>query len=452
MREAQWRDVTLLDWRVLGLAGVVVLLITLLVSLAPVVGLKRLGIAASSRQATARASMAQRLAGTAQIAVAGTLAGAALAFGWHVSALMFGNPGYQVSDRYLVEFNSFMATQPQPAEQPSQRDWIERSIIEDTRRREVIEAIPGVTAVAFGTPVPGSARFMSQIPAQLSDPRDPANEIDVYTGSLDRAFVELLRFTLVRGRTPEMLEPGVVLVNQALARALFGHDDIIGERLPGSSRWHSDGAEIVGVLEDLSFEHPAAPVRPFVFMPYGWLPAFGVTAVVEAQLSAAGLHQAIERVISDGVIDAEIHAIEPLRALRSEFIAPDRARGALTMATATLVLLLAGFGFYGTQRYLVAAGRREYAIRASIGAGPGALGRLLLSRGLLLGLPGLVMGGLLAFIAVAWLRDDFVSRDISPGAVTFWVIAGLTLLVLAASVGPAREARHTQPAPWLREE
>jgi ABC-type lipoprotein release transport system permease subunit len=41
---------------------------------------------------------------------------------------------------------------------------------------------------------------------------------------------------------------------------------------------------------------------------------------------------------------------------------------------------------------------------------------------------------------------------ISPGVTTFSAFTALVLLVLAASVGPAREARRTQPAPLLRED
>jgi ABC-type lipoprotein release transport system permease subunit len=100
----------------------------------------------------------------------------------------------------------------------------------------------------------------------------------------------------------------------------------------------------------------------------------------------------------------------------------------------------------------VTAGRREYAIRASLGAGPRALGRLVLWRGLSLGLPGLVLGTLLSFLTVAWLRDDFVSRNVLASVVTLAVFVGLVLLLIAASLGPARQARRTQPAPLLRED
>jgi predicted lysophospholipase L1 biosynthesis ABC-type transport system permease subunit len=75
-----------------------------------------------------------------------------------------------------------------------------------------------------------------------------------------------------------------------------------------------------------------------------------------------------------------------------------------------------------------------------------------ISRGFVLGLPGIVVGGLLAFIVAAWLRGDFVTRSVSPGWVTTWVVAALVLLLMAASMAPAREARRTQPAPLLRED
>jgi putative ABC transport system permease protein len=122
------------------------------------------------------------------------------------------------------------------------------------------------------------------------------------------------------------------------------------------------------------------------------------------------------------------------------------------MGTAAIVVFLAAIGFYGTQRYLVAVGRREYAIRASLGAGPRALCRLVLSSGFLMSIPGLVVGGMLAFIAVTWLRDEFLLRQILPTAVTICVVIGLIVLVLAASLGPARRAMRTHPAPLLRED
>jgi hypothetical protein len=330
---------------------------------------------------------------------------------------------------------------------------IERMNIERIRQRAAIETIPGVTAVAFGQPVPGlrSGNLVTQVP----DPRDPSAMIRVSSGTIDSRFIDVLGLRLAHGRAPTDDDVDAVLVNQRLARELFGRDNVVGEQFqqnfgpPGSSG-PPPAREIIGVLEDMSFEHPAADVEPMLFSSAAT--PFGFSAVIESSLPAATLQQELERIASDGEIELQIATVRPLRQLRNDLLAADRARGFLTIGTAMLVVLLAAFGFYGTQRHLVTAGRREYAIRASLGAGPKALGRLVIRRGMTLGLPGLVLGALLAFIAVAWLRDDFVSREISPFAVTLAVVLGLGLLLTAASLGPARQARLTQPAPLLRED
>jgi len=415
----------------------------LLVSLAPIFGLKRLGIAASSRQVAARATIAQRIAGTVQIAIAGALGAAAVAFGWYLSALIFGYPGYDIEDRFAVQY----FYDPNTADFENFAELIESQVVEFARRREAMEAIPGVTGVSFGRPVPGSP---GQSWTQIPDPQEPSENARVNMGSIDSRYVDILGLNLLQGRAPNDGETNVALVNQAFARWYFGTEDVVGESIQRSPT--PEGiVEIVGVLQDLSFGHPSADVEPLMFTTQNGL-LFSATAIVESSLTAAALQQELERMVQTGILEFQINDVISLAEMRSDIIAPDRARGFLTIATATLVVLLAAFGFYGTQRYLVSAGRREYAIRASLGAGPKALGRLVFGRGLLLTLPGLIIGGFLAFILVAWLRDEYVSRDVSPGAVTLSVVAGLILLLLVASLGPARQARQTQPAPLLKED
>jgi ABC-type antimicrobial peptide transport system permease subunit len=211
------------------------------------------------------------------------------------------------------------------------------------------------------------------------------------------------------------------------------------------------GAEVIGVLEDLSFEHPSAAVPPYLFFALSSVAAQR-SAVVESDLTAKELRVELALRQALGELEFNVTDVRPLELLRAELIPADRARGYLTIASAVLVVLLATVGFYGMQRYLITAGRREYAIRASLGAGPRALRRLVFGRGLVLGSPGIAVGSLLAFIVVAYLRGDVVSREISPAVVTVWVAVVLVVLILGASLGPARQAGGTQPAPLLRED
>jgi ABC-type antimicrobial peptide transport system permease subunit len=179
-------------------------------------------------------------------------------------------------------------------------------------------------------------------------------------------------------------------------------------------------------------------------------------AVMESALGRADLQRALEGLVDAGALEVRLNNVEAVNSIRRQVIAEDRARGLLTIGETVLVVLLAAAGFYGTQRYLVAAGRREYAIRASLGAGPRALSALVFRRGLLLGLPGLVLSLPLAFILDSWLyKEDYIRGDYSVLTVTAIVAAvviGLLALMALASIGPSLQARRTQPAPLLREE
>lgn len=448
LRQAQWYDVTLLDWRVLALVGVFLLLLTALVSLAPILGLKKMGIAASSRQVSARATVVQRIAGTAQIAVAGVLGGAALAFAWHLAALLLEYPGFR------TELRAFTYSMNLPTGTiVLGPDGNIPGMVDAERRREAFSAIPGVTAVSMGS----SAPFMqgSSMQTMLPDPDDPQTRVPVFSIVVDGNYVDVLGMRLLPGsRDLGDSEPGAVLPNQTFARRFFGREDVMGEPVPSPApggRQGGPGQQVIGVLQDLSYSHPLNDINPSLWTRVGTGFNFGGVVLLDTTLPPSVLQKQVEEVAR--TLDLRINGnVTTLGEARSAALAPDRARGFLTIFTALLVVLLAGFGFYGTQRYLVTAGRREYAIRASLGCGPRALGQLVLKRGLMLGLPGLVLGVPLAFILVSWLRDDYVSRSVSPLVVTLGVAVGLLALLLLASLGPARMARRTQPAPLLRED
>ena len=155
LRRAEWNDVTLLDWRVLALVAAFLLLVTVLVSLAPGLGLKRLGIAASSRLVSARATLAQRIAGTAQVAVAGMLGGAAVAFGWYLVSTMMADPGYRTDD--LIAVNYSVNTQGRPVSLRVENGRVIASgIVDAGRRREA-----GRRGWTGGHRGPGAARAVS---------------------------------------------------------------------------------------------------------------------------------------------------------------------------------------------------------------------------------------------------------------------------------------------------
>lgn len=152
LQQAEWHGATPFQSRVMLSIGGLALLLTLLASLAPITGLKRLRLAQHARTMTARAGWGQRLIGNVQVAMAGLLAGAAIAFGWYLVALASADHGFSAPDVLVVRPDAWEIGQIVDTDH-------EAVLNERERRREVIAALPGVQAVAFGGAVPGAGGF-----------------------------------------------------------------------------------------------------------------------------------------------------------------------------------------------------------------------------------------------------------------------------------------------------
>lgn len=98
------------------------------------------------------------------------------------------------------------------------------------------------------------------------------------------------------------------------------------------------------------------------------------------------------------------------------------------------------------------AGRREYAIRGAIGAGPRAIRHLALQRAWIIGIPGLGSGAVFTYVPIAWMRDELALTVVSPFITAVLVLLPMGLLVHVSVLGPANHAARTAPAPLLRDE
>lgn len=114
--------------------------------------------------------------------------------------------------------------------------------------------------------------------------------------------------------------------------------------------------------------------------------------------------------------------------------------------------LISSIGLYGLMTHTVALRRQELGIRLALGATPGAIGRAVLARGLVVTGIGLAGGLLLAVPAVDLIRSElFGIEPYDPLAIA----AASGLLVLAAAVAswrPTVRAARVDPAELLRSE
>ena len=121
------------------------------------------------------------------------------------------------------------------------------------------------------------------------------------------------------------------------------------------------------------------------------------------------------------------------------------------MATfAILALVVSAIGVYGVNAYAMEARRRELSIRIALGASRGRVLWLALRDGAHIAMFGVITGIPIAWLLASRLREMLF--EVAPfDPVTIGIVLGtLLLVVLAASLVPARRATLIDPARAMR--
>ena len=145
-----------------------------------------------------------------------------------------------------------------------------------------------------------------------------------------------------------------------------------------------------------------------------------------------------------------VAAVKTMDDVVADSVADRRLTMVLLAFFAAAALMLAAVGVYGVIGYMVTERTREIGIRMALGAQPGRVLTMVVSRALLLTMGGIALGAAGA-LALTGLMTKLLF-DVKPAdPVTFAAVAALLALVaLAASLGPARRATRVDPVLALR--
>ena len=245
--------------------------------------------------------------------------------------------------------------------------------------------------------------------------------------------------------------PFVAIISESLARQSFPGQDPIGHTilcgLDGSPRWMT----IVGVAADTRQDSPASPLAATLYMPLLQHPFHGneVQIVMRTAASPSSLIEPVRLAMRS--LDAETATkFTTLEAMVSTSIATPRLRTTLIALFAGLALVLAMAGMYGVMSYVTIERVPEFAVRIALGASPGGVLALVLSRAAWLSAIGIACGVALAY-ASARVMNTMLFRLTATDATTYaWVLAAVTFLVMLAAAIPAWRASRADPLAALR--
>jgi len=272
---------------------------------------------------------------------------------------------------------------------------------------------------------------------------------------------------LLQGRTFTELDlfeaPTVAIINETIAKRYFPDEDPIGKHLamegrtpgqaagpnrPNTSPW----TEIVGVVGDTRKLNLSADTIPEIYVPYWQYPMQTPELLVRTTAPIASTVAAIRSEVRAVNKSLPAPSIQTLDAMLSDVIAQPRFQATLLTLFGGIALLLSAVGIYGVMAYTVSQRVHEIGIRMALGAEPKHVFKLIVTRGMVLVLTGIVVG-LAAALALTRLMSSLLFSVSATDPLTFTVVALLlTGVALGACLVPARRAIKVDPMLALRHE
>jgi putative ABC transport system permease protein len=272
-------------------------------------------------------------------------------------------------------------------------------------------------------------------------------------------YLRAMGMSLRQGRSLEETDgpssPGVVLVNEALARLAWPDGDAVGRRLR-TGRADSPGPwlTVVGVYGDARQASLTEPVRPELIRPYAQDPTpwfRRTTLVVASPSDARALADAVKAAVWRLDADLPLTDVKTMREILRDAVGEQQWNAALLGLFAVVALLLALGGMYGVMTYSVALRTREIALRMALGAPARQVFGRVVGHGMALAGLGCAIG-LLAAIALSRVVAGLVFGVSATDPATFAALTGALLAAsLLACAGPAWRAARVDPLVALRD-
>lgn len=366
------------------------------------------------------------------------------------------NAGFNTD--HIVVAHIWLPVPNDPNLNPYQKQDKRAVFVREVLRR--VNALPGINGATIAT---GSTPFSS--PQGLtnfsiegtvfSSGESPVARI----GSLTPDFEKVLGMTLVRGRTfvESDNETGerVALIDQTAAERYWPNQDPIGKRvqltIPGAIN-PVPFSKIVGVVARTRSEGLDVAYTPHIFFPAYQAVGIAMSIYARTPISADALQDPMRAAVQSVDPNLPVFAVRTMEGMVSDSLASRRFALQLMALFAATALLLAAIGIYGVTAYFVTQRVREIGIRMALGAQPGDVLKLIVSRGMILATIGVGLG-IVTALAVAHLISGLLFGVSSYDPIT---LAALTFVLgavaLLANYIPARRAAQVDPMVALRYE
>jgi predicted permease len=320
-----------------------------------------------------------------------------------------------------------------------------------------VRAIPGVSAAALGSVMPGAGYggdYVFTIPEH--PPITPgAAQPDALHRQADPSYFSALQIPLLSGRffTSEdrIGHPKTIIISHQLAQQYFPEENPLGRHLHVSVHGDADADyEIVGVVADTLYQVGQSSQATMYFPALNGENDEGWTLAVRTQSGPLTFSVPVQKKIAGLDPALPVSDVFTIQQIIERSLGNASLSASVVLAFALLSLMLASVGLYGVLSYLTTQRTGEIGVRMALGAQRNQVLRLMLGDGLRPALYGLALGLATSVGAVRLIQSMlYGTRPLDPAI--FAVVAASLLVVTAlACLVPAWRASRINPMQALR--
>ncbi len=328
---------------------------------------------------------------------------------------------------------------------PSQRIFYE-SVLDRLART------PGVTDASACTLLPfGSGENVE--PFQIvGKPGTKALQVADWNNVLPR-FFQTLRIPLLAGRYLDKRDaPGtepVVIIDRNMARKYFPGENPLGQQIELST---GRRFSIIGVVASIKRDGLDVSDQSTLYFSAAQIPVTDMSVIVKTSAAMTRLPEIVQDIVTKVDSDQPVYNVASLQSLVYRSLSARRFVVSLLVSFAAIGTAITAIGLYGLLSYSVVLRRREFGIRAAVGATPGDLAWLVFTHGILLVSIGATAGGFVALPGARYLSSELYAVRVSDPITWLSIAAVLAVSGTLACLAPSWRASHANALSLLKQE
>jgi putative ABC transport system permease protein len=323
---------------------------------------------------------------------------------------------------------------------------------------ERLETLPGVEAVGASTNLPLHPAYATDSFVIQGRPQPNPGEVPrARYDSISAQYFQTIGVPLLQGRffneQDKIGRPGVVIINETMAKLYWPDEDPIGQRIILGSTLN-DGSpahfEIVGIVAGQRDTRLDAPLEPYLYVPYRQQALRYMSFVLRTSVDPLSLIGAVRKEVAAVTKEEAPFEFASMTQLLRRSVASSFAITLVLGFFALVALGLAALGIYGMLSYLVRRRTHEIGVRMAIGARHEDVLGLVLRQGCGFAAMGLGIGLIVALAGTHVLSSQLYEVSAIDAPTFLGVSVVLSVVALLACYAPARRATKVDPMVALR--